>query len=66
MQFEWDEEKVTIVTEYLDLNEPVKFTAEELKQLADLDNRPIVYDEDAPRLSVAQPEMFRSLQRRTV
>ena len=43
-----------LVTEYLDLSKPPQYSEEELKMLEDLENRPIVYDEDCPELTAEQ------------
>ena len=43
-----------LVIEYLDLSKPPQYSEEELKMLADLENRPIVYDEDCPELTAEQ------------
>ena len=43
-----------LVTEYLDLSKPPQYSEKELKMLEDLENRPIVYDEDCPELTAEQ------------
>lgn len=40
-----------IITECLDLNEPMTLSPEEEKALDDLDHRPIVFDKDCMPLS---------------
>ncbi len=45
-----------IVTEHLDLTKPIEYTPEEIKMLDDLEHRPIVYDDECPKLSAEQIE----------
>lgn len=40
-----------LITEYLDLSAPIELTPEEEKQLDELDNRPIAFDEDSMPIS---------------
>ena len=53
-----------IVTSYLDPKNPPPFTPEELKMLDELDNYPIVYDEDCPELTDEQLAGFRRVNPR--
>lgn len=50
-----------LVIEYLDLSQPPQYSAEECKMLEELDNRPIVYDEDCPPLTQEQLAKFRRM-----
>ena len=49
------------VVEYLDLSQPPRYSAKERKMLADLDSRPIVYDEDCPPLTKEQLAKYRRM-----
>lgn len=48
-----------IVKMELDLNKKVELTKEQLKQLEEARNSPIVYDEDCPELTDAELKEFR-------
>ncbi|MBR1886816.1 MAG: hypothetical protein IJ812_10460 [Schwartzia sp.] len=50
-----------LVIEYLDLSQPPQYSVMERKMLAELDNRPIVYDEDCPPLTTEQLMKYRRM-----
>ena len=50
-----------IVTEYLNTDAPLEFSEEELHQLKELEQLPIVYDEDCPPLTAEQIARFTAL-----
>lgn len=50
-----------IITKTIDTSKPQPLTPEQLKMLADLENRPIAYDEDSPELTHEQLSQFRRI-----
>jgi len=48
-----------IVTEYLNINEPMTLTEKEILELDEAKNNPIVYDEDCPPMTEAQIQKAR-------